>query len=285
MVRSSSITTATIKRLFACSGNICAFPSCSNKLTEGNTIVGDICHIEGYSPKGPRYNEHSTDADRDAFDNLIVLCKNHHKVIDANEREYTTDKLHEYKKQHEDRYTSEGFTISNELVEKIKEALEISIKDLLTNAYQQRDEKKLSREHQTIVKIIEDLSSWPDSVEELVEKEPDPEKKIMKRFQAYQDKIINEYVKLRPLYEGIMTKIDKEIWLNIKEYQLLVLKLQRDSCLHLEKHNNNPMLALDSMKEEFIQKLEQKWIDYEEGAIQYCLYHRIIKCFIFPNND
>jgi hypothetical protein len=36
---------ATVKRLFARSGNMCAFPGCSSALTQDDVIVGEICHI------------------------------------------------------------------------------------------------------------------------------------------------------------------------------------------------------------------------------------------------
>jgi len=38
---------------------------------------------------------------RNTYRNLILLCRNHHKVIDAQEREYTVEKLHQMKDTHE----------------------------------------------------------------------------------------------------------------------------------------------------------------------------------------
>ncbi|MGB7520230.1 MAG: hypothetical protein WA896_11420, partial [Spirulinaceae cyanobacterium] len=50
-------TPRTVKRLFALSGNQCAFPSCDAKIADkqGN-ILGQICHIEAANQGGERYN-------------------------------------------------------------------------------------------------------------------------------------------------------------------------------------------------------------------------------------
>src|SRR5882672_2726342 len=74
---------ATVKRLFAHSGNRCAFPSCTTDLVQGDVIVGEICHIKAASPNGPRYDGDQSAKDRHSYDNLVLLCATHHTVIDA----------------------------------------------------------------------------------------------------------------------------------------------------------------------------------------------------------
>jgi len=55
-------TLATIKALFAKSGNQCAFPGCNHVLvTDKNLFVGELCHIEAAAPGGPRYNDKMSD--------------------------------------------------------------------------------------------------------------------------------------------------------------------------------------------------------------------------------
>ncbi len=45
----------TVKRLFALSGNICAYPGCEVPIVERNGVVtGEICHIKARKPGGPR---------------------------------------------------------------------------------------------------------------------------------------------------------------------------------------------------------------------------------------
>lgn len=91
----------TIKRLFALSGNRCAFPKCEIELVQEATVLGEICHIKGASINGPRYDPDQSLADRHDFDNLILLCANHHKVVDDDEVAYTVQRLEEMKHVHE----------------------------------------------------------------------------------------------------------------------------------------------------------------------------------------
>jgi hypothetical protein len=91
----------TIKRLFAHSGNRCAFPKCQNRLVEGETLVGEICHIKARNPEGPRYDANQTAEQRHAYDNLILMCGIHHTVIDDDPVAYTVERLVAMKAEHE----------------------------------------------------------------------------------------------------------------------------------------------------------------------------------------
>jgi hypothetical protein len=91
----------TIKRLFALSSNRCAFPRCPIALVQGDTVVGEVCHIKAANPGGPRYDERQTNAERHAFANLILMCGTHHTVIDADEEAYTVERLVKLKAEHE----------------------------------------------------------------------------------------------------------------------------------------------------------------------------------------
>jgi hypothetical protein len=94
-------TDPTIKRLFARSGNRCAFPKCTVEIVQGDTLVGEICHIKAARPRGPRYDPHQTAAERHGYDNLILLCGTHHTVIDDDEEAYTIERLIKMKTDHE----------------------------------------------------------------------------------------------------------------------------------------------------------------------------------------
>ena len=91
----------TVKRLCLVSGNQCAFPKCSETMVLGTSIVGEVCHIKGASPEGPRYDLNQTDEDRHGFDNLLLLCRPHHKVIDDDPIAYTVERLARMKQTHE----------------------------------------------------------------------------------------------------------------------------------------------------------------------------------------
>jgi len=90
-----------VKRLFALSGNRCAFPKCESPLVQSGSIVGVVCHIKADSPGGPRYDTEQTDNERHAFENLLLMCGVHHKVIDDDEGSYTVARLLAIKEAHE----------------------------------------------------------------------------------------------------------------------------------------------------------------------------------------
>jgi hypothetical protein len=91
----------TAKRLFAVSGNRCAFPNCRTDIVKGGTILGEICHIKSARPNGPRYDALQSPEDRHGYDNLILLCANHHTVVDDDEEAYTVARLAKMKSDHE----------------------------------------------------------------------------------------------------------------------------------------------------------------------------------------
>lgn len=98
----SSPTVATIKRLFAVSGNRCAFPKCSIQLVDAPTgkVTGRISHIKGRHG-GPRYDSQQTEEQRHGFENLLLLCPIHHDVIDDDPDSYTPGRLITMKAKHE----------------------------------------------------------------------------------------------------------------------------------------------------------------------------------------
>lgn len=99
----------TIQSLFAKSGNRCAFENCQHELvTEENLFVGQICHIEGFSANGPRFNASLGLKSRE-FENLILLCYKHHKMIDSNPTIYNIEFLKNLKKTHEAQILSSFF--------------------------------------------------------------------------------------------------------------------------------------------------------------------------------
>lgn len=101
MANRRPIDQRTKKILYAKSGNKCAFPGCNIILVDNDTDISNICHIEGVNPGSARYNPSRKESQINDIDNLIVLCENHHRIIDQNSKIYTVEKLKEMKSKHE----------------------------------------------------------------------------------------------------------------------------------------------------------------------------------------
>src|SRR5580692_657611 len=97
----SAPSPATLKRLYALSGNLCAFPGCSAKIVQGKVLVGAVCHIRAASPGGPRYDPRQSPAERHGIENLILLCANDHRIVDGDVETYSVASLEKMKADHE----------------------------------------------------------------------------------------------------------------------------------------------------------------------------------------
>jgi len=108
---------STIKKLFAFSGNLCAFPGCKEPLvTADGEIISEICHIEAAEKGGERFNGSSNDEYRRSYENLILLCGTHHKITN-NEHKYTAIVLKEMKSQHEKKHQRNQYSVSEKIVD------------------------------------------------------------------------------------------------------------------------------------------------------------------------
>jgi len=91
------------RRLFALSGNRCAFPGCPHPvINQAGQLVAQMCHIEAANQDGERFNPDQTNEQRRAFENLILLCGTHHTVTNDTDV-YTVAKMQEMKSAHEAR--------------------------------------------------------------------------------------------------------------------------------------------------------------------------------------
>lgn len=103
------ITSKTRKMLWGKSGNRCAMPDCKKELVvniseiNNHSIIGEECHIIAQSPDGPRGNKNFDINKIDDYDNLILMCGDHHTIIDdkSNLALFTVEKLQNMKKEHE----------------------------------------------------------------------------------------------------------------------------------------------------------------------------------------
>jgi hypothetical protein len=96
----------TIKKLYALSGNECSFPGCSKQMVNQSTAKNsNICHIEAANSDGQRYRSTMTDKKRADYENLILLCVDHHTETDDVDK-YTVAKLKQMKDEHEAKIAS-----------------------------------------------------------------------------------------------------------------------------------------------------------------------------------
>lgn len=73
----------TLKYLFALSQNQCAFEGCQAfVMAKDGTQLAEVCHIEAANETGQRFNPNQSNEDRRQFENLIILCRNHHRETD-----------------------------------------------------------------------------------------------------------------------------------------------------------------------------------------------------------
>lgn len=101
------------KVLWTRARNICSFPQCQQQLTQDQvdattgqafqTVIGDEAHIYSASSNGPRYGPNYPTAKLETYENRILLCRNHHRLIDSEKgRAYDPETLIKMKRRHEE---------------------------------------------------------------------------------------------------------------------------------------------------------------------------------------
>lgn len=104
------ITEKSIKLLWSNAAGRCSFPGCDKRLSvveQASDIapytLGEMAHIKGKNPGSNRYDANQTNDERDSYQNLILLCPNHHTEIDKPENEvrFPTEWLLNAKAAHE----------------------------------------------------------------------------------------------------------------------------------------------------------------------------------------
>ncbi len=94
------------KMLWARAGNQCSYPDCPRALAESDQagdprIVGEEAHIVADSPDGPRGGLHPPGGDIDSYLNRILLCPEHHQLIDSAVDEFPIPVLVRMRDEHE----------------------------------------------------------------------------------------------------------------------------------------------------------------------------------------
>lgn len=131
------------KVLWSKAGNRCSYnyagEVCDEELVtvvdERPVLEGEECHIVGEKPGSPRYVANFPEID--TYNNRILMCKKHHKVIDDNKDKYSTEVLLKMKKLHEESIAER---------KKSKEIQPLIIKDSIFRTEVEHAEKAIGME-------------------------------------------------------------------------------------------------------------------------------------------
>lgn len=85
---------------------ICSFPGCGRELVWGGPstrLRGEMAHIVASSDKWARGDPDANKQALNKYENLILLCPNHHEDIDGDGGQYSVDDLLQMKEEHEKR--------------------------------------------------------------------------------------------------------------------------------------------------------------------------------------
>lgn len=93
---------AHVLRALFSTATTCANPECSEPTrvmtAEGEKYNADIAHISSLISSGPRYNPELPDAYLDTRGNMLLLCRNCHKIVDTNTKDFPAELLQRWKK-------------------------------------------------------------------------------------------------------------------------------------------------------------------------------------------
>jgi HNH endonuclease len=174
-----AISDKTRKVLWGSSGNRCAF--CHHELVivatlaDSESIVGEECHIVSGKAEGPRYDPTSAVEHLDEADNLILLCRVHHKMVDDQVETFTVEKLKSLKATHESWVTSKLNTESKDFqprVRRIKENIPAYLLRLRSGAeifnivseacsfLFDHDELETEKEVELVASFLQEVQDW-----------------------------------------------------------------------------------------------------------------------------
>ena len=248
---SRNYSTLTIKRLYTFVGNYCSFPGCNVKFLnlENDKNFSNICHIEDANPnthKADRFNPGMSDKERANYQNLILLCPNHH--IETNDpSKYSVETLRVMKKEHEKNIAS--LQIGENTIAKYPSVLSIVINQIGSSLLEDEfetigkkapitEEKILYNDVITYKPIIEEYSIYQgklNSIYEEIEKQGSSKKSFLLQ------NIKSLYLKEKGKYDSIEVIRDNS--------DLIFENIENEIWRILESSSNlSPSLPIESIK-------------------------------------
>lgn len=167
-------TPGVLRELYLLSGNNCALPGCDNVIVDhAGVVVGHVCHIEAALPDGARFNPNQSNEDRRALSNLVLLCANHHLLVDSKQHKatYTVSKLSKIKLDHEKKFRSLGSSLKQAFAHSYVDSTD-SLAPTLSSDFSELErllpDTKLRPDHakkrrQEIHAFVKKLSKVPES--------------------------------------------------------------------------------------------------------------------------
>jgi hypothetical protein len=201
-----SIELKDIKLLWGRAANRCSFSGCRIKLSQDKKTatesfpIGEQAHIVGREEVSARSNSILSIQDRDSYHNLILLCPNHHTIIDKNQEDYPIEKLHMMKYQHEywvETTLSESYDVKTKANDIIyANLIDMTVEDCLFTNWEHWISLLNSHSHKIEADIYEKILNytfkmhkavWPGTFLEL--------ESSMKLFSAIMNIMLNFYMK------------------------------------------------------------------------------------------
>ncbi|WP_196238084.1 hypothetical protein [Vreelandella sulfidaeris] len=89
------------RQLAVLSGYKCSFPGCEqNLMLDGASFIGQLASIEAIHSHGSRHNPAKNEAELLEIDNYLLLCPNHHLIIDRQPEIYSVEWLKKAREDH-----------------------------------------------------------------------------------------------------------------------------------------------------------------------------------------
>lgn len=181
-----AISDKTRKVLWGRSGNRCAI--CRQRLVvdetsaDAESVVGDECHIHSGAPNGPRHDPTVNPQNLDGLENLLLLCRVHHKMVDDQFETYTAELLRSIKSNHEKwvdaRFDDESAyppvrirRFREEVPERLlpveSGAEMFNLASGCHGSYQDHDDDLTDEEVEIVGGFLQNLSDWVDMADDL----------------------------------------------------------------------------------------------------------------------
>lgn len=126
------LTAKEKRQLAVLSGHKCSFPGCEqNLMLNGSSFIGQLSSIEAVHPNGPRYNPSKNEDELHNIENYLLLCPNHHMIIDRQPEIYSTEWLIRARKDHLQKISEILFSSQTPTEVKLDTQVEISLEEAI----------------------------------------------------------------------------------------------------------------------------------------------------------